>query len=376
MVLWNTAQIINKIRNITGTPSTNQLTDAQVLDYVNTYYTFTMPFELKEQINLQPLNFSALPNIDTYSFPGAFLTDQPMAYADGFPLIFYQDRDIFFQDWPQQYAQDSVSTGNGVLTNFTGTTQAYPIIQGTFLFTDGSQVLTDYGTQVITEEIDLGDGGAAYSGILDFFPIDPGSLSITDDLEVFGDNGAGVLTGSLGGTGTINYTTGAWAATFNSVVAVGDEITGTYRLPASSGVLTGDGTGTINYTTGAFDVTFNTAPASTDTIYDKYQAYQPARPQGVLFYNNIFTFRPIPDQGYAITMQGYVNQIQLTGDASTPLSTEWGQLIAYGASLDIFADRGDLVAYNNTYPIFKRYENVALGRTVQQYDSSQAVPRF
>lgn len=255
-----------------------------------------MPYELKEQINLQPVNFFALPNIDVYSLPGTFLTDQPMAYADGFPLIFYQDRDIFFQDWPQQYAQDAVATANGITATFASTAQNPPIIQGTFLITDGSQVAFDKS-----------------DGIL-----------------------------------------------YQTLVGIDTAV------------------GTINYVTGAFSVTFNTAPASSATIYDKYQGYQPSRPQGVLWYNNVFTFRPIPDQVYQITLQGYINQVQLDSNnpGDTPLQTEWGQLIAYGAALEIYSDRGDLQAYAETYNLLKRYENVALARTVQQYEASQSVPRF
>lgn len=294
MVQWNLAQIITKIRNITGTPSQSQLTDAQITDYVNTYYTFTMPFELKEQINLQPLNFFALPNIDVYSFPSAFLTDQPMAYANGFPLIFYQDRDIFFQDWPQQYTQDAVATGNGVITTFAGSTQAFPIIRGTYNITDGTQVAFDKSDGILYQTV----GGVDFA------------------------------------------------------------------------------VGTLNYVTGAFNVTFLSAPAASATIYDNYQGYQPARPQGVLWYNNVFTFRPIPDQVYTITLQGYINQVQFLLGADEPLQSEWGILIAYGASVEIFADRGDNSAYGETYQIMKRYENVALGRTVQQYEASQSVPRF
>lgn len=294
MVQWNLAQIVQKIRNITGSPSATQLTDNQITDYVNTYYTFTMPFELKEQINLQPLNFFALPNIDVYQFPSAFLTDQPMAYANGFPLIFYQDRDIFFQDWPQQYTQDAVATGNGVTTNFSGSTQAFPIIQGTY--------------------------------------------SITDGVQVAFDKSDGILYQTVGGIDVV--------------------------------------VGTINYVTGVFNVTFIVAPGASATIYDNYQGYQPARPQGVLWYNNVFTFRPIPDQVYTITMQGYINQTQFTLGSDNPLQSEWGMLIAYGASVEIFADRGDNAAYVETYQIMKRYENVALGRTVQQYEASQSVPRF
>jgi hypothetical protein len=294
MVTWDLDEIRSLVRDLTGTPDTDQLTNAQIDDFINTYYTFEMPFELKEQINLQPLSFFALPNIDTYSFPGAFLTDQPMAYADGFPLIFYQDRDIFFQDWPQQYASDSVGTGNGVITTFAGSTQNFPVIQGTYLITDGTQVAFDKS-----------------DGIL-----------------------------------------------YQTVTGVDTPV------------------GTINYVTGVFSVTFLSAPASGATIYDKYQGYQPARPQGVLFYNNVFTFRPIPDQVYQITMQGYINQIQLISGADAPLQSEWGQLMGYGAAIQIFSRRGDLGQVNTYYPLLKRYENIALARYVQQLESAQSVPRF
>ena len=374
MVLWNLNKIISKVRNVTGTP--DELPNNDIIDYINTYYTFIMPYELKEQINLQPLNFFALPNIDVYQFPGAFLTDQPMAYADGFPLIFYQDRDIFFQDWPQQYAQDAVSTGDGVTTTFAGTTQNNPVIKGTYVITDGSQTISDVMQVPITEVIDIGTGVAAYSALLASFPIQPGTLSVTDGVEIFDDDGLGNLIGNLGGVGSIFYSTGVLNVTFNTAVAVGVEIIGTYSLIHTSGVLSGNGFGSIDYVSGAFSATFNSAPLASDTIYDKYQGYQPARPQGVLFYNNTFTFRPIPDQVYSITMQGYINQIQFENDSDMALQPEWGILIAYGASVEIFADRGDLVAYKNTYDIMKRYENIALGRTVQQYEASQSVPRF
>jgi hypothetical protein len=298
-----------------------------------------------------------------------------MAYADGFPLIFYQSRDIFFQDWPQQFASDNVATGNGTAGAYTGSTQNFPIIQGTFVITDGVQVVQDIGIQSTSQTIATGTGNKSYAGTLTTFPIIAGSLSITDTVEIFTDNGSGNLAGNLGGIGAINYETGAWSVKFNTQVAVAQAITATYNIPIGNGALSGDGTGTINYVTGAFSVTFNAVVPTTRTIYDKYQGYQPARPQGVLFYNNEFTFRPIPDQVYEITMQGYINQVQLSGIQS-PLQSEWGQLIAYGASLDIFSDRGDLGNYNSYLPIMKRYENVALARFTQQLEAAQSVPRF
>ncbi len=288
---WTLTDIQTKIRNVTGSPSGDQLSTVDLNNYITNYYVYTMPFELKEQIQLEFLQFKVFPGTNVYDFTdvgGLFLTDQPGAYADGFPLIFYQDPDIFYQDFPQQYATDNVATGDGVTSTFTGGLQNPPIIMGTLYITDGSQVLQDQG----------------------------------------------------------------------------------------NGTLTGNGTGTINYITGAFSVTFSNPPVSSATVYAKYQGYQANRPQGVLFFNNQFTFMPVPDQVYQIQMQGYITPTALVNASDTPTLPEWGPLIAYGASLDIFSDRGDLENYNRYYPILKRYENVALARTIQQYQAEQSVERF
>jgi hypothetical protein len=290
---WNLLNIIAKVRNITGTPSDDQLSKQALVDYINHYYSFGMPHELKVQIENNFLDFKTTPGVNVYSFPGAYLTDSPGAYADGFPLIFYQDPDIFYQDWPQQYGVNIVGAGDGLNQTFNGTAQGFPIIIGTFFITDGVQVLQD--------------------------------------------NGLGVLV---------------------------DTATG------------GTGTGTINYLTGAFTTTFQFAPALSMTVYIKYIAYQGNRPQGCMFFENQFTLMPVPDQVYQIRMQGFVFPNQLIDDGDTPTQPEWGPLIAYGAALEIFSDRGDTENYDRYFPMLKRQENVALGRTIQQYTAEQGVPRF
>jgi hypothetical protein len=351
------------------------------MTYINNYYIYTMPFELKEQIENQFLNFTTTPGIDVYTFPGGYFTDQPGAYADGFPMIFYQDPDVFYQDWPQQYAVDNIATGNGVQTTFSGGLQNPPLIIGTLFIvaddpTGNQQLLQDNGDQA-NQQIAVGNGAtSAYNGTLNIFPISAGTLSITDSTETFTDNGAGLLTGSAGGTGTIVYSTGVYSITFNANVPNGVAVIATYNAIPGIGILTGNGTGTINYLTGAYSVTFGNAPAATAYIYAKYQGYASNRPQGVLFFNNQFTLRPVPDQAYYIRMQGYVTPSLLVNLSDTPLQNEWGPVIAYGAALEIFADSGDNENIDRYYPIFKRYENVALGRTIQQYTAEQSVPRF
>ena len=75
-------------------------------------------------------------------------------------------------DWPYTaITNESIGTGNGVALTFTGTV-AHPYIVGRSI------------------------------------------NNINDGVETFTDNGMGVLTGSAGGTGTINYTTGAFSVTF------------------------------------------------------------------------------------------------------------------------------------------------------------------
>ena len=290
---WDFANMQTKFRAVVGEPSTDQLSDAQVKAYLNDYYVYTMPFELKEQITDQYLVFTTTPGIDVYAFPGGFFTDSPGAYADGFPLIFYQDTDIFFQDWPQQYAVDNIATGDGVTTNFAGGLQNPPLI-------------------------------------------------------------------------------------INTLFIAADDPTGFQQLltDAGNGTLTGDGTGTINYLTGAYTANFTVAPASTANIYAKYQGYSGNRPQGVLFFNNEFTLRPVPDQAYSIRMQGYIKPTAFTLSTDMPLQPEWGPVIVYGAALERFSDRGDVENVERYTPIFKRFENVALGRTVQQLTEQQSVPRF
>src|SRR5574337_182411 len=127
---WTLADIRQKVRNITGTPSTDQLTNAEIDDYINNYLVFTMPHELKFQIQNNFLDFKVTPGVDIYAFPGGYFTDSPGAYADGFPLVFYQDPDIFYQDWPQQYAIDNIATGDGITAAFSGGLQNPPLIIG------------------------------------------------------------------------------------------------------------------------------------------------------------------------------------------------------------------------------------------------------
>ncbi|OGU13868.1 MAG: hypothetical protein A2076_13150 [Geobacteraceae bacterium GWC2_53_11] len=87
------------------------------------------------------------------------------------------------------------------------------------------------------EVIETGDGNTkAFTGTLAAFPVEPGTLAITDGIDTFTDDGCGRLTGSAGGTGTINYKTGAYSLTFNANVVLATDVTADY-VTAFDGVL-------------------------------------------------------------------------------------------------------------------------------------------
>lgn len=92
-------------------------------------------------------------------------------------------------------------------------------------------------TDIASEAWDTADGNQTYTNNLAQTLIVGRTLQITHSSETFTDNGDGTLTGSAGGTGTINYTSGAVSITFNAAQGSG-AITAdySYEQPKSEGL--------------------------------------------------------------------------------------------------------------------------------------------
>lgn len=92
-------------------------------------------------------------------------------------------------------------------------------------------------SEVSEEVLGTGDGSTkAFSGTLAEAPAEPGSVSVTDGVETFSDDGFGVLTGDAGGSGTVNYKTGAISVSFNANVGNETDIEMSY-VTSIDGVL-------------------------------------------------------------------------------------------------------------------------------------------
>jgi hypothetical protein len=117
-----------------------------------------------------------------------------------------------------------------------------------------------YSSEYVEEEA-AGTGNGAtkiFSGSLLQLPVRPYnsttgvSVVITDGTEVFTDDGSGLLVGDDGGTGTINYSTGAFRVTFNTAPTNGDAIVASYYQNM-------EGSSAVGETTLAFEAVTMTA---------------------------------------------------------------------------------------------------------------------
>ena len=128
--------------------------------------------------------------------------------------------------------------------------------------------------------------------------------------------------------------------------------------------------GTINYLTGAISVTWNAAIPIGTPINVKYCPYQASRPLSILFYNDTFILRPIPDAVYKMSLQAFVKPTEMfdmtSGSTEVPRLLEWAQLLAYGASVKIFSDNMDMDSFARIQPLLTEQLALIERRTMMQ----------
>jgi hypothetical protein len=122
----------------------------------------------------------------------------------------------------------------------------------------------------------------------------------------------------------------------------------------------------INYMTGAFTLTFASAPGASATISSQTVPQQLALPNSMLYYENTFFLRPVPDKPYRINIEVEVLPTELLQAGDEPNLNQWWQYIAYGASKKIFEDRTDSDSVQLLMPEFKQQERLVLRTTIAQ----------
>ena len=306
--------IRTKVRRLTRSPSTAQISDAQIDEYVNTFVLYDFPEQIRLSALRTVLTFYTQPGVDVYetssdpnnalyNFKNRYVAVHPPIYLAGIQGFYTQWRDVFYGYYPQTntIAQTGLF-GDGVTTTFTGTVVARPMLQRSVIFT------------------------------------------------------------AINNTG-------------QSMVLIDEPIsntTGNLRLPKPVPPFPA-AVGTINYITGAFTVTFPSAPAAQEPIIVENIAYQPGKPLAMLYYDQKFTIRPVPDKSYAVSIEADIRPTELLNTIDEPKLSQWWQYIAYGAAKKIFEDRMDLDSVQLILPEFKMQERLCLRATLTQQANERTV---
>jgi len=187
MAKWTKANIIEKIRQVTGRFSEDDMSNSEISDRLNQYYQLRFPSEVKLEQKHTYYEFKTSVNQATYDTPDSTYTNyEPPATVNNLSMLWYQDSAKFENENPLQYNFTTPWTGDGATVTFTTTLQSYPIYPSTITITDNTELFEDTTENWTTSDI--------------------------------------VLTGSDGGNATINLSTGEVSVSFNAAPADGQLI--------------------------------------------------------------------------------------------------------------------------------------------------------
>jgi len=290
--------IFAKIRRLTGSSDPFQLPDVPDLsnpnsvglsDYVNSFYLYDFPARYRALKLKDVYTFNTINGIDTYAFDSENYTTVEMpCYCMNREIALFQDPWSFYGvNFNWQY-QNNFTTGDGTTGPYSGFTSARPILRS---------VNNDPSNTTSTSISDIPYPVSRVQNILITANVAVGTtMNVTDD-------GQGNLIGDCL-AGTIDYGTGA--------------ITG---------------------------LVFTQAIPQGNSIQIQYNPYQPSIPLSILFFQNQFTLRPVPDRGYTIELVAYRQPSQALANtpafAGNPELSEWWECIAIGAAKKIYEDRLD-----------------------------------
>lgn len=317
--------IRTKVRRITRNPTLSQLTNAQLDDYINTFILYDFPEHLRLFSLRTLLTFYTQPGVDVYdtnttvttdplyNFKNKYVAVHPPVFMAGIQCFYTQWRDVFYGYWPQTNTiSDTLLRGDGTTGPFAGQMIA-PSTGLPFILQESVNFncLNTDGTSMIMVDVPINNvfGNLTQANVPLVPPFDT----------------------TLNPNNFINYITGQYAITF-------PQITQTAAPIWFEGIL-----------------------------------YQPGKPLAMLFYDEKFTLRPVPDKTYSIQLEVDVRPTELINTTDVPQLEQWWQYIAYGASKKIFEDRMQTDDVQMIMPEFKQQERLVLRTTLCQQANERTV---
>ena len=373
MAIANLASIIAKIRRLTGAANALQLPDTAdpsdpnsvgIKDYINSFYLYDFPSQFRSLKLKDKLTFNTVKGIDTYPFDSEqYITVEMPCYCAKREIALFRDPWSFFGANFNWQFQTNFASGDGTAGPYSGFTGAKPIIR--------SVNNTPFFSQPIISIL-VDTPAVGFTTLI--FSLN--NLVKGQTVAISGVNGTvGAVLNGIGFTITsatsttivvpavstgLVYTSGGTAASTGNA----------YNYPASrvqnllitanrangdtlnvtddgNGNLIGDClSGSVDYGTGQIsNLVFTNSVPSGEQIQIQYNPTNLSIPLSIMFFQNQFTLRPVPDRGYTIELTVHRQPTQAlaqTGaNQGTPELSEWWECIAMGAAKKIYEDRMD-----------------------------------
>jgi hypothetical protein len=301
--------IRTKVRRLTRNPSPSQLTDADIDAYVNTFVLYDFPEHLRLFSLRRTFSFYTKPYVDLYSTVTAPTTDPMYNFKNRFTSVHKQ---IAIAGYPIMLSESR--------EQFYG---IYPKTASIAQIGQGNGVTVNFNGTLA--KVPVLRGSVLFSAV----DVNNGGLSVVD-------------------------------------IPLPLSSLGQLVVPDSNVVIGG-----IDYVSGLYSFTFPLAPDVGTTVYSQTVPVTVSRPQAILYYNDEFIVRPVPDQPYKVEMEVYVRPTELLATAQTPDISEWWQYIAYGAAKKVFEDRQDMESVQMIMPEFRTQQSLVLRRTIMNMSNER-----
>ncbi len=317
MATTTLSEIRKKVRRLTRSPSANLLSDADLDQYINTFVLYDFPQHLRLYNLRSTFTFYTQPNVDVYS-------------------------------------TETVDTSNPLYNFKNNILAVHPTVYIAgipVLYTQWRDVFYGYYPQFnsIFNNVATASGSAGpYTGTLSAVPILQNNVIFT---TIAANNEALTI---------IDYPQ--------------NNETGFLDTPNAAPTSLSN-FGTINYITGAFSVTFPATTTAGNTITAETIPYQAGKPYAILYYDQKFTIRPVPDKAYSVQLEVDIRPTELLNQNQSPDLEQWWQYIAYGAAKKVFEDRSSIDDVQIIMPEFTKQEQLVLRSTltVQANERTQTI---
>ena len=397
--------IRKKVRRLTASASESSLSTSDLDSYINLYYSTDFPYAVKIDQLRSVYTFFTSPNVDRYPLDVNYNQGvRAPVYVSGIPGIFFKDRDQFFNLYPRFPFMQNITYAplTGAITNVTAalpavvTSANHGLQTGTVIYISdvvgstgvngGPFVITVTGTNTFSLN-GVTAGGAYVSGgtwtstIVNFNIPGPflsrevviGGTDVSGNAVSVNDDGNGNLllqvpnpVVSVPQQSSVYNSDPPLANTIN-----GAPIPGMYNRNTQNPGLNNtsavtppftNAIGSVDYVNGNFSINFPVAldPSIQMTVW--VTQYQTGRPYALLFWNNEFTVRPVPDLIHKMEVETYLTPVQFLQTTDRPILDQWSQLIAIGAALKVLEDRQDMEGVSNLIELYQRQEALALER--------------